>query len=98
MVQDLNHYSYRRALEREKILSKLGPELTSDLYVNSSWRDHPPSAKPLRMDQQGNDETDEGARTSIAKHTDLSANDLPVALAFDLDPALAPGSPLRHRI
>jgi penicillin amidase len=43
MVQDLNHYSYRRALEREKILAKLGPELTADLYVNSSWRDRPPT-------------------------------------------------------
>ena len=42
MVQDLNHYSYRRALEREKVLAKLGPELTADLYVNSSWRDRPP--------------------------------------------------------
>ncbi len=42
MVQDLNHYSYKRALEREKILAKLGPELTADLYVNSSWRDRPP--------------------------------------------------------
>jgi penicillin amidase len=42
MVQDLNHYSYGRALDREKILAKLGPELTADLYVNSSWRDRPP--------------------------------------------------------
>jgi penicillin G amidase len=43
MVQDLNHYSYARALGREKILAKLGPELTADLYVNSSWRDRPPT-------------------------------------------------------
>jgi penicillin G amidase len=43
MVQDLNHYSYARAIEREKILAKLGPELTADLYVNSSWRDRPPT-------------------------------------------------------
>jgi penicillin amidase len=42
MVQDLNHYSYQRALTREKVLAKLGPELTADLYVNSSWRDRPP--------------------------------------------------------
>jgi penicillin G amidase len=42
MVQLLNHYSYKAALTREKILAKLGPELTADLYVNSSWRDHPP--------------------------------------------------------
>jgi penicillin G amidase len=43
MVEDLNHYSYARALTREKILAKLGPELTADLYVNSSWRDRPPT-------------------------------------------------------
>ncbi len=42
MVQDLNHYRYPPALTREKILAKLGPELTADLYVNSSWRDRPP--------------------------------------------------------
>ncbi|MBZ5547912.1 MAG: penicillin acylase family protein [Acidobacteriia bacterium] len=43
LVQDLNHYSYARALTREKILAKLGPELTADLYVNWSWRDRPPT-------------------------------------------------------
>jgi penicillin amidase len=43
MVQDLNHYSNPPALAREKILAKLGPELTADLYVNSSWRDRPPT-------------------------------------------------------
>jgi penicillin G amidase len=65
MVQFLNHYSYARALEREKILAKLGPELTADLYVNSSWRDRPPG-DVRRMDQvapgnsgDGDDEDDE---------------------------------------
>ncbi len=43
MVEDLNHYGYARALMREKILAKIGPELTADLYVNSSWRDRPPT-------------------------------------------------------
>jgi len=43
MVQDLNHYSNPPALTREKVLAKLGPELTADLYVNSSWRDRPPT-------------------------------------------------------
>ena len=43
MVQDLNHYRNPPALTREKILAKLGPELTADLYVNSSWRDRPPT-------------------------------------------------------
>src|SRR5437667_1606357 len=35
MIQDLTHYTYRNSLTREKILAKLGPELTADLYVNS---------------------------------------------------------------
>jgi penicillin G amidase len=51
MVQDLNHSSNPPALTREKILAKLGPELTADLYVNSSWRDRPPTAVQ-RMDEQ----------------------------------------------
>ncbi len=45
MVQDLNHYSNPPAMTREKVLAKLGPELTADLYVNSSWRDRPPTEK-----------------------------------------------------
>jgi penicillin amidase len=45
MVQTLST-SPRDALTRERILAKLGPELTSDLYVNTSWRDHPPGADP----------------------------------------------------
>ena len=36
MVKDLNHYPYADALERERIMARLGPELTADLYVNSS--------------------------------------------------------------
>jgi penicillin amidase len=51
MVQDLNHYSNPPSLTREKILAKVGPELTADLYVNSSWRDHPPTSS-RRMDEE----------------------------------------------
>src|SRR3981189_1175235 len=62
MVQDLNHYSYERALTREKILAKLGPQLTADLYVNSSWRDRTPG-DVRRIDQEpaanSGDEDDE---------------------------------------
>jgi penicillin amidase len=64
MVQDLNHYSYARALTREKILAKLGPELTADLYVNSSWRDRPPTDLRRGMAEEpaagsGDEEDDE---------------------------------------
>jgi penicillin amidase len=59
MVQDLNHYGYARALQREKILAKLGPELTADLYVNSSWRDRPPTALRRMEDDPGAHSGDE---------------------------------------
>ena len=38
------------ALTREKVLAKIGPELTADLYVNTSWRDHPPTAASPALD------------------------------------------------
>jgi penicillin amidase len=60
MVKDLNHDPHE--IVREKILAKLGPALTSDLYVNSSWHDHPPtvSAAPLGSDSNdGDDEEDD---------------------------------------
>jgi penicillin G amidase len=44
MVQTLST-SPRAALVREQILAKLGPELTADLYVNTSLRDHPPGGE-----------------------------------------------------
>ena len=82
MVQYLNHYGYARALTREKILAKLGPELTADLYVNSSWRDRPPGEvrgmdeePATSQDGDDNDDDDdvdpEGAPTHI---TSLGAN------------------------
>jgi penicillin amidase len=48
MVKDLNYHYFFDALSREKILAKLGPELTADLYVNRSWHDRPPTV--LRED------------------------------------------------
>jgi penicillin G amidase len=43
MVEDLST-GPGDALTREKILNHLGPELTADLYVNTSIHDHPPSS------------------------------------------------------
>jgi penicillin amidase len=65
MVQDLNHYSNPPPITREKILAKLGPELTADLYVNSSWRDRPPTevrridAEPAASSSDEDDGDDE---------------------------------------
>jgi penicillin G amidase len=59
MVKDLNHYPYRDALDREKILAKLGPELTADLYVNSSWHDRPPTATRPSLNQKLYQDTDD---------------------------------------
>jgi len=54
MVKDLNHGQFKDALAREKILAKLGPDLTADLYVNRSWHDRPPTVARESPDQQNN--------------------------------------------
>jgi penicillin G amidase len=66
MVENLNHGRYRAALEKEKILAKLGPELTADLYINSSWHDRPPTTGPVRLDEPDDeDRGDDSSLTSI---------------------------------
>ena len=52
MTEFLNHGLYKDKLEKEKVLAKLGPELTADLFVNTSWRDHPPGAdgSPIELE------------------------------------------------
>jgi penicillin amidase len=59
MVEDLST-SPRHAVAREKILAKLGPELTADLYVNTSWREHPPTmSAPAQEQNKDQDEDDQ---------------------------------------
>jgi penicillin amidase len=64
MVQELST-SPRQALVREKVLAKLGPDLTSDLYVNSSWRDRRPTVARPSLEQNTDDDSD--ADSSVAK-------------------------------
>ncbi|MGA9566056.1 MAG: penicillin acylase family protein [Candidatus Korobacteraceae bacterium] len=45
MTEFLNHGYYKEILAKEKVLARLGPELTAELFVNSSWRDHPPGSE-----------------------------------------------------
>ena len=52
MTEFLNHYLYKQKLFKEQILARLGPELTADLYVNSSWRDHPPGAEGASIENE----------------------------------------------
>jgi penicillin amidase len=61
MVKDLNFYTFGDAIAREKILAKLGPELTNDLYVNRSWHDRPPTVMrdDISQPQKQNDTDDD---------------------------------------
>ena len=52
MTEFLNHGLYKDKLEKEKVLAKLGPELTADLFVNTSWRDHPPGADRSNIENE----------------------------------------------
>jgi len=46
MAELLNLQPLQQVLNREKITAAVGPELASDLYPNSSFRDHPPVPGP----------------------------------------------------
>ncbi|HEX3354094.1 MAG TPA: penicillin acylase family protein [Terriglobales bacterium] len=94
MVKDLNHYPYRDALAREKLLAKLGPELTADLYVNSSWHDRPPTvARPSLNQDSGDDENHNRRFPAGSSVADQQPMDAPHF--HSLPSALQPGSEAR---
>ncbi len=79
MVKDLNYHYFFDALAREKILAKLGPELTGDLYVNHSWHDRPPTVMREDLsapdsngsgDQDDDDEDDSPDNAVTQQHRD----------------------------
>ena len=89
MIQLLNHYSYKAALTREKIFAKLGPELTADLYVNSSWRDHPPGQDSVRWDEPSKASSSEISSSEQGVGGALALGAVFGGNSFD---SLAPGS------
>ena len=101
MVQNLTT-SPRHALIREKILAKLGPELTADLFVNSSWRDRPPTvsrqtidrSKPDQDEDEDDDDDDSDMGSAVTSLTNLLKPALPLFenRAFFDDPPLVLGS------
>jgi len=91
MVKDLNYRYFYDALAREKILAKLGPELTADLYVNRSWHDRPPTVMredvnaPDSNPGDSDDEDEDSPDTSVTQNrfqssalANLPSQDLPV--------------------
>ena len=77
MVKDLNYYTFGDTLAREKILAKLGPELTADLYVNRSWHDRPPTVMRADLNDEQNlgdsnsddeDDEDDGPDNAVTQH------------------------------
>jgi penicillin G amidase len=86
MVEDLSR-SPDHALIREKILAKLGPQLTADLYVNSSRHDRPPTtlgtlkAPDLNAPDDDDDEEDDSKPASS-----VASNDPGSAAMFGIMP------------
>ena len=85
MVKDLNYHYFFDALEREKILAKLGPELTADLYVNRSWHDRPPTVMRDNLAQPDenspdseDDEDDEGPDNAVTQIPSAPSLEAPV--------------------
>ena len=105
MTEFLNHYEYKKELQREKILAKLGPELTADLYVNSSWRDHVPGEEgqsienePPAGESPGEDEEAPGSNRP-KQRSSLEQLQVPLGLkpARDDNNFVSPGGALKVR-
>lgn len=83
MVKDLNYHYFFDALAREKILAKLGPELTADLYVNRSWHDRPPTVmredlnQPDTNSNDSDDEDDDSPDNSVTQKSSPADRALP---------------------
>jgi penicillin amidase len=98
LVQVLTHGKYREALAREAILAKLGPELTADLFVNSSWRDRPPTVQRHRLSDEVDqlrkegDDVDEDDDQEMDDGPDSNVAGLPWNPLRKSDPELVPGS------
>ncbi|MGD1078664.1 MAG: penicillin acylase family protein [Candidatus Sulfotelmatobacter sp.] len=85
MVKDLNYHYFYDALAREKILAKLGPELTADLYVNRSWHDRPPTVMREDLNQPDNnvgdsddEDDDDSPDNSVTREKRPARKALPV--------------------
>jgi penicillin G amidase len=85
MVETLST-SPQAAFEREKILAKIGPELTADLYVNNSWRDHPPTQPSPALDEVPPEES----KPSPASVTSIGTSDKNQVQLWNALPLLAP--------
>ena len=82
MVKDLNYHYFFDALAREKILAKLGPELTADLYVNRSWHDRPPTVMREDLNQPDSkagdsDDDEDSPDNSVTRERISPPNGLP---------------------
>ncbi len=96
MVKDLNYHYFLDALAREKILAKLGPELTADLYVNRSWHDRPPTVMREDLNQPDNnnntgdsddEDDDDSPDNSVTWEKRPARATLPVEALSDAFPA-----------
>src|SRR5271169_4432674 len=56
---------HTKTLPKEKALAKLGPELTAELFVNFSWRDHPPGSEGQSLESGPPNEVEPDEEESV---------------------------------
>lgn len=100
MSQELQFYLIQHMWMREKVLATIGPQLATDLYPNSSWRDHPPTAALPDFDVEPTEppsEEGETRKAPVRRHHRAALEELlPDWLQGQIDgfdnPLLVPGS------
>jgi penicillin amidase len=102
MSEELQFYLVQHMWMRERVLAKIGMQLASELYPNSSWRDHPPTAMLPDIDENPREPIGENPGRTIPppprkpRNRGLLEPLLPEWLRARIDgqddPLLAPGS------
>ena len=100
MVEELQFYLVQHMWMRDWVTSHVGPQLASELYVNTGWRDHPPTAAPPNYEDNPPPEAPESPEESGPprrgqRHHALLTPMLPAWLQNELDgrpDMMVPGS------
>ncbi len=81
ICEEMNFYQAYEKVWREQVSARIAPDLAADLYVNSSWRDHPPGQDGGEINaapQNSSSRRQEGLRGEGAAET------LPMSFPSDL--------------
>ena len=85
LAEELNHGRYKYALLREQFQAALGPELTADLFVNTSRHDHPPDLEMKALPEATRPANEDDEEDNMDPYPEPVARNLPSPISLSLN-------------